>query len=156
VNAALLVVSSALSAGGDVIPAGWGERAAPLVAQAGGCDPCASAGRGKLHDRLRSKFGSHGPACCDPCANNPGPPNLLDTIRARMAKGCCPPASDCGPVPAGPAAAPVTPPKELPGNPKGSATSSGPPSGAASPAPLAPTTPVPQGSGAEPRKKSPY
>ena len=157
-NAALLVVSSALSAGGDVVPAGWGERAAPLVAQAGGCDPCAPARRGKLHDRLRSKFGAPAPACCDPCANNPGPPNLLDTIKARLAKGGCAPAPGCAADPAAPAVpvAPATPPKEMPANPKGSAGTNDPPAGAVSPAPLTPLTPVPPGSGADPRKKSPY
>jgi hypothetical protein len=156
VNAALLVMSSALAAGGDVVPAGWGERA-PVVVQAGGCcapapaptccDPCASGGRVKLLDRLRAKFGGKSSMCCDPCANGSARPNLLDKIRARMSKhscGCGEPQTCCGasPCATGPAVpvTPVTPPKEMPKpkdpkDPKGSGASGVAPS----PLPAAPT-----------------
>jgi hypothetical protein len=159
VNTALLVLSSALASGGDVVPAGWGERA-PVVVQAGGCDPCAPAGREKLLDRMKSKFGAHAPACCDPCANSYAPPNLLDTIKGRMAKGgFAASASGCGAGPSAPAAVAVTPgaaPKEMPRDLKGSGNSNAPPAGVASPVPLAPLTPLPPGPVSEPRRTSPY
>ncbi|WP_439631869.1 hypothetical protein [Gemmata sp.] len=65
-NAALLVLTSALGAGGDVVPAGWGE-APPAIIQAGGCACAAPA------------------PSCDPCASKP---KLLDRIKARCAPKC--------------------------------------------------------------------
>src|SRR5207244_3615742 len=106
VNAALLVMSSALAVGGDVVPAGWGEPSPSAVIQAGGCcgkaapapsccDPCGS-GRAKLLDRLKAKFGAKS-SCCAPACPAPPPcpaacpapaccekkPNLLDKIKSR-------------------------------------------------------------------------
>ena len=158
VNAALLVMSSALASGGDVIPAGWGERA-PAAVQTGGCcaaspapsccDPCATAGRTRLLDRLRARFGSKSTSCCEPAPACPAAtccekPSLLERIRSRLGSrkdSCCDPtpgccaASPCGTAPISPAApaTPVTPPKEMP-KPKGNA----PTAGAYSPLPLAP------------------
>lgn len=132
-NAVLLVMSTSLGAGGDVVPAGWGERPLPMVVQAGGvgsggncCDPCGPAcSKGGLIDRLKSKFGmksSCGCAptpACDPCATGSRyyQPNLLDKLRARMgdkkAKGCpCPDPCATAAVPA--VVAPVNPPIEMP------------------------------------------
>jgi hypothetical protein len=137
VHAAILVMSSALAAGGEVVPAGWGERApAPVAIPGGGCcaapaapaaaccDPCAPAGRVRLLDRLRARF-ARSSSCCDPCAGSSARPNLLEKIRARLGArkdSCCDaPASCCGASPCAPAPAapvmpggPVAPPKEMP------------------------------------------
>jgi hypothetical protein len=132
VNAAFLVMSSALASGGDVVPAGWGERPLPVVQAGGCCTPgptvpppsgCCDAGRTKLLDRLKSKFGAkQGSDCCDPC---PPPkyyqPNLLDKMKdrwgAKKSCGCtdaCP-APACGPA-CGPTPVPVPndPPNDVP------------------------------------------
>ncbi|HSQ55697.1 MAG TPA: hypothetical protein VLM40_08120 [Gemmata sp.] len=77
-NAALLLMTSAMGAGGDVIPAGWGEPS-PAAVRAGGCcgAPAASCcdscgcGRTKLLDRLRAKHARKSSSCCDSCAPAP-------------------------------------------------------------------------------------
>jgi hypothetical protein len=126
-NAALLIVSSALAVGGNVTQIGWGEGSAPIV-QAGctSCapaaptcgDPCCSS-RTKLLDKLRARLAPKcktscapacepapacppaptcAPACQDPCSKT----NLLDKLRARLAgrkSSCC--ASACGGCSAG-------------------------------------------------------
>jgi len=108
-NAALLVLSSALAAGGDVTPAGWGEKP-PVIVQAGGCSNCgpaaapayagpccestmaAQAGRVRLIDRLKGCFGNKSSTTsmsshCDPCATAPvAAPRLglFDKLKARL------------------------------------------------------------------------
>jgi len=137
VNAALLVMSSALAAGPDVIPAGWGENALPSVVQAGGCDACGGHSRGGLLDTLKSKFGSKSscgcapaPApACNPCTSGGHytQPNLLDKLKDRWAAkkappcpctpACAPAASPAVTTPVAPSAD-TTKPKD-PGTPKG-------------------------------------
>jgi hypothetical protein len=145
-NAALLLMSSAMTPGGDVTQVGWGERP-PMVAQAGGCcDPCAtaSAPKASLCDRLKARFGAKSTDAGCGCAPAPAPapscstcgssaqPNLLDSIRARLAARKSGPCNSCcasEPAPSGVAGcaaqlptgatpvAPVpgtTPPKEMP------------------------------------------
>ncbi|MFO0822076.1 MAG: hypothetical protein U0792_02980 [Gemmataceae bacterium] len=84
-NAAFLLLTSAVGAGGDVIPAGWGERP-PAIIQAGGCSACAPA----------PACGTCGDPCKSPC------PSLLDKIKARLAskKSCCSSAPSCCSAPA--------------------------------------------------------
>lgn len=162
-NAALLLLTTALGAGGDVVPAGWGERplvvpasgcsncAAPVAAPAAApatlgpttcCDPCVTAERPRLLDRLRARLSGLGsrfsarpaicnpcppPPCCNPCPPAPccdpcaaPAPSLLDRIKARFARpSCClpvvPDCTTCGSSPVAPAQpAPSAPPKDAP------------------------------------------
>lgn len=131
-NAAILVMSSALASGGDVVPAGWGERALP-AAHAGGCcapaptvpapcDPCCDSGRTKLLDRLKSKLvGKKGSDCCAAPAPAYYQPNLLDKMKQRWgSKNACECPAPCPPPACGPACAPAAvpvphdPPKDVP------------------------------------------
>ena len=132
-NAALLVMSSALAAGGDVgdiIQAGWGENALP--AQSCGCDPCGKPAKAGLLDTLKSKFGMKSSSCG--CAPAPAPscgscgstshytqPNLMDKLKSRWAAkkapscGC---SSGCSPCTApSPCATAPVPAVITPGNP---------------------------------------
>ena len=139
-NATLLLLSAALGAGGDVVPAGWGEKApihsgggyancnapaaAPVVS-APCCDPCASAERPRLLDRLKARFaggpsfGCFAPAPpCDPCSAPA--PSLLDKLRSRLARNSCTVTVGSAACPCGtshsPAIAPVTPAPTPPAN----------------------------------------
>lgn len=122
-NAALLVLTSALGAGGDVVPAGWGETP-PAIIQAGGCgcatpapscDPCA---KPKLLDKIKARLApkckSECDACaapaptCDPCAEKKI--GFFDKLKAHFAKKkeCAPACDACAaPAPAAPACAPA-------------------------------------------------
>lgn len=130
-NAAFLVLTSALAAGSDVTLIGWGENA-PAIVQAGGCsscgaapsccDPCASS-RVKLLDKIKARCApkcksSCAPAC-DPCAAEKI--GFLDKLKAHFASKksccapaptCCPPAPACAPAPTcAPACDPCAPAK---------------------------------------------
>jgi hypothetical protein len=123
VNAALMLMSSALGAGGDVTPAGWGETAAPAVVRTAGCG-CDPYGpfflEGGIYSRLKAKFGGkHTDGCCPPgpgchpCATTTRyyQPNLLDKLRAKKAAACpCPP--PCAPVGPPVATSPPTQPTD--------------------------------------------
>jgi hypothetical protein len=113
-NAALLLMSTAMTPGGDVTQVGWGEKP-PMVTQAGGCcDPCATASssRGSLLDRVKGRFGGKATDSGCGCAPAPAPtcaptssaqPNLLDAIKARCAarkSGSSAPCCASGPAPA--------------------------------------------------------
>ncbi len=109
-NAAFLLMSSALAPGGDVTPAGWGERP-PAVVQAGGCcgsvgptvasspasqccDSCGSAGKPKLLDRLKAKFATKSSGCG--CAAAPAPTCCAPApapLPAPVSTSCC---DSCG------------------------------------------------------------
>jgi hypothetical protein len=115
VNAALLVISSALATGGDVTPVrGWGES--PTIVQAGGCcapaaAPSCGCAKATLLDKIKSHMapkshcGCEQAPTCDSCGSSSYRPNLLDKLKA----GCCKKSScECGPV-ASPCATPITP-----------------------------------------------
>jgi hypothetical protein len=132
VNAALLVISSALATGGDVIPAG-GLGDTPIIIQVQGCTNCgpivaSSCGCAKpsLLDKLKARFAPK-PHCgcapaptCNSC-EKVHRPNLLDKIKSWS---CKKPTCGCGPVvspcvtPGAPVIVPgtptTTPPKDMP------------------------------------------
>jgi len=139
----ILLLSSALGAGGDVVPAGgWGLGPRDAAGCQGAPTPpppaCCDTPAPSLLDRMRAKWAAQqqccppasqapsapsqvapAPAatpCCDPCAQRPG---LLDRIRARLAarkhKDCCQPCpSGCAPASEQKPPAGSTPPKEMP------------------------------------------
>lgn len=131
-NATLLMLTTTLAAGGDVIPAGWGQgpvaEVKPAATPCSNCDPlgpCFS--RGGLIDRLKSKFGVKSsdcgcaPAPCDPCASASRyyQPNLVDKLKERWGSKKTPNCTTPCPSPCGPTVAPGTvvpsnPPAELP------------------------------------------
>lgn len=143
-NAALLVMSSALAAGADVgqvKQAGWGENALPgTVWGSCGCDTCGKPAKAGLLDTLKNKFGGKSSSCG--CAPAPAPacgscgscgstghytqPNLMDKLKSRWAakkapscgcsSGCstCAPASPCATGPVPAVVTPGNPPIEMP------------------------------------------
>jgi hypothetical protein len=131
-NAALLVISSALATGGDITPAGaWGEG--PIIVQAGGgcsgCGPTTASSCGckpSLLDKIKAHL-TPKPSCgcapaptCKTCEPACPRPNLLDKIKASCCKkpscGCGPVASPCATIaPVAPVTPPTTiPPKDMP------------------------------------------
>jgi hypothetical protein len=104
-NAMLLVMTSAVVPGSDVIPAGWGEKALPQVVHSTGCDACnTTSPRATILDRLKSRFGmksncgctSAPSSCCTSCGSVSQyyQPNLLDKLKSRWGSRkavCCDP-----------------------------------------------------------------
>jgi hypothetical protein len=131
VNAAILVISSALVTGGDVIPAGaWGDP--PLPAMTQGCSNCGTTPspcgcqKATLLDKLKA-FCAPKPSCgcapaptCGSCGSTCSRPNLLDKIKEHGL--CKKPACGCAPTPCATPGAPVvaptaptqSPPKDMP------------------------------------------
>lgn len=137
----ILLLSSAMGAGGDVIPAGgWGLGPRDHAGCHGAPTPpppcCSSTPAPSLLDRMRAKAAANkhdccvpapaaeakpapppAPAasCCDPCAQRV---SLLDRIRARLAarkhKSCDPCTSGCAPTNEQKPPAGSPPPKEMP------------------------------------------
>jgi hypothetical protein len=116
-NALLLVMSSTLASGGDVVPAGWGEKAYPQATHATASDSCCpSAPRASLLDRLKNRFGLKSSCDCQPAptpsCNTCGSssrfyqPNLLDKIKSRWGSKnscCCDPCAGATPTTTPPA-----------------------------------------------------
>ncbi len=122
VNSVLFVMTTVLGVGGDVVPAGWGERAQPAIVQAGGCQSCGSSAAHGKHsasnaccgaservgflDRIKARLGSNSGGCgcaskvTAPCGcgvERYSAPNLWDKLRARCGKkssDCCNPCSN--------------------------------------------------------------
>ncbi len=129
-NAALLVISSALATGGDVTQAGaWGDG--PIVVNSGGCcgtvAPACGCSKPSLLDKIRAHLApkpscgcAPAPTChtCEPACHRP---NLLDKIKSWSFKkpSCCGPVASpcCGTTiaPITPTTTPTTtPPKDMP------------------------------------------
>jgi hypothetical protein len=135
VNAAILVISSALATGGDVTTAeAWGDG--PTVVQAQGCSGCGpkvaspcGCSKPSLLDKIKAHL-TPKPSCgckpapaptCKTCETASYRPNLLDKIKSWSCKkpscGCGPVASPCA-TPGAPVVPlttpPTTPPKDMP------------------------------------------